>query len=256
MTRSLKAPLLLAAAAVLLIAAACGGDGDAGPEPASIEDLNAFRYEMVMELSGSAANFGDSDSGGLSLNIDLEFSIEMSGAVIRPDREQTMIKADFGFIKLEAETIRVGDRVWGRELGGDWEEQTGSGTLDELGLAFNPLDILGDSTSADGLSALRAALAAFAGSDETVNGIASVRYELTSEQFSALFPDTGDGESSLPTDDLDEVSISLWVARASGIPVRVLIEGSSAGDDGEGAVRLELNLSDFNSGSIEIEPPI
>lgn len=252
MLRTLRTVLLLLASSLLLAVVACGGgDGDgeqvaAGEvKLASPDQLTSFRYEMVMEISGSSGSNG----GGLSL--DIEFVIDLSGTVIAPDREQSTIKADLGFFKIEIETIRIGDQAWSREPDGEWEvASTGSDVL-PLDLSISPLDILGGSD----FSALQALLAGLSGSTESVNGVDAVRYDLTAEQFAQAFPDEGGGEEDL-TGDLEDMTVALWVARDSGILVRLTLEGTTNGDDGAGTVKIELNLTDLNSSSITIEPPI
>ena len=271
------AVLLLALAAV---AASCGGDdenGDADAEsgtgaaapaapaaPAAdsdaaadggadaLADLTSFRYDMTVEVSGDAAGGGGLPSG---LSLDLNLSMAISGAVIAPDREQRELTADLGFIELRLETIRIGDRAWMRELGGDWEEQAGLGG-DALGLDFavSPIELFGGG----GLEALGTVVSGLDGTLETVNGVEAVRYELTADQFARAFPDSGEFTDIAGVDATGvegEFTTTIWVARGSGIPVRLVMDGASAIDGAESSIHVELNLRDFNSDEITIEPP-
>ncbi len=251
--RILGLTLLLLASPLLLGVVACGGDdGDAAEGSAvavgevtlaSPDQLTSFRYTLMIEVSS-----GEGDEAA-SLAVDL--SMEFSGAVITPDREQSTIKVDFGFFKIEAETIRIGDQSWTRESGGEWEADSAGADVLPLEFAAGPIEILGGSE----FSSLQQVIAGLSGTTQRVNGVDAVRYDLTAEQFAQAFPNQDDGDA-FSTGDLDELTVSLWVARDSGIPVRLILEGVTTGDDSGGSVRLELNLTDLNSSSITIEPPI
>lgn len=266
--------------ALTLVAAACSDDDDEGvaagaeaggqtstaaaqastqtppPTLAPPAALKSFRYDFTMELSGAAASEGSGLPSGLS--IDLELEIEMSGAVISPDREQSKLTADLGFLKLDMETIRIGDRVWTRQSGGEWQEQTAS--LGDLGFDFSvsPLDLLGADETGSGFETLRSVLGGLDGENERVNGIDAVRYDLTSEQFTQAFPSgglPGGLSQGAPEGTLEDMKVQLWIARDSGVPVRIVIEATTGEGPDEGTMRLELNLTDINSSEIEIEPP-
>ena len=216
--------------------------------------LKSFRYDMTMELSGSAA----SGASGLPSAVSLDLKIEMSGTVISPDREQSKLTADFGFLKLDVETIRIGDRVWTRQSGGQWQKETAG--LGELGLDFSvsPIDLLGADETGGAFETLRSVLDGLDGENERVNGVDTVRSDLTSEQFTQAFPSgglPGGLSEGAPEGTLEDMKVQLWIARDSGIPVRIVIEATAGEGADEGTMRLDLNLSDLNSSEIEIEPP-
>lgn len=251
--RILGLTLLLFAAPLLLAVVACGGDGGDAAEGSAVaagevtlaspDQLTSFRYTLMIEVSGA--------EGDEAAPLAIQLSMELSGTVITPDREQSTIKVDFGFFKIESETIRIGDQSWTRESGGEWEADSPGD--DELSLEFavGPLELLGGNE----FSSLQELIAGLSGSTERVNGVDAVRYDLTAEQFAQAFPDQGDGDG-LATANLDDLTVSLWVARDSGIPVRLTMEGTTTGEEGGGRVKLELNLTDLNASSITIEPPI
>ena len=269
--------LLSALLALAVVAAACGDDDDEGvadaeagaptstaaaqapaqappPTLAPPAALKSFRYDMTMGLSGSAA----SGASGLPSAVSLDLKIEMSGTVISPDREQSKLTADFGFLKLDVETIRIGDRVWTRQSGGQWQKETAG--LGELGLDFSvsPIDLLGADETGGGFETLRSVLGGLDGENERVNGVDAVRYDLTSEQFTQAFPSgglPGGLSEGAPEGTLEDMKVQLWIARDSGIPVRIVIEATAGEGADEGTMRLDLNLSDLNSSEIEIEPP-
>ena len=251
--RILRLTLLLFTAPLLLAVMACGGDGGDAAEGSAVaagevtlaspDQLTSFRYTLMIEVSGA--------EGDESAPLAIQFSMELSGAVITPDREQSTTKVDFGFFKIESETIRIGDQSWTRESGGEWEEDSAAGDVLPLDFAASPIEILGGSE----FSSLQQVIAGLSGTAERVNGVDAVRYDLTAEQFAQAFPDQGDGDG-LSTANLDDLTVSLWVARDSGIPVRLVLEGLTTGDDSGGSVKIELNLTDLNASSITIEPPI
>jgi hypothetical protein len=245
--RPLSTVLLLLTSSLLLAVVACGGDSDGDVVPAgevklaSADELTSFRYDLTISIEVS-------EDATSPLAIDL--SMELSGAVITPDREHTTVKVDFGFFAIDLETIRIGTQTWAREPAGQWAVE--SPGEEALPLDLSPLDI----TACSEFSSLQAVISGLAGTVETVNGVSAVRYDMNADQFASAFPDEAGSESDLPTDDLENITISLWVARDSGIPIRLILEGTSTGDDAGSTVKLELNLTDLNSSSIKIEAPI
>ena len=242
--------------------AAAPASDDAPQQAASLQSpaaLDSFRYDVSIELSGiGASDSGDDSGGGFGISLDLNFKITMEGAVVAPDREWSRLEADLGLLKISTETIRIGDQAWVRELDGEWQVQTLDGDSLADAFSFSPQDFFGDDDVGDGLGTLRSVLDLIGGKSERVNGVDAVRYDLTSEQFATAFPDGG-----LPGDaggdvsaELGDFEVTIWIARDSGIPVRMLLEGSNDVESGEGSVRVELNIRDLNSDGIEIEPPI
>ena len=238
------------------LALACGGGDDAAqatPAPlASPADMRSFRYEVVAEISGDGAA-----DGGFSLNLNL--SISASGAVIVPDRQQSRIVADLGFLKLDIESIQIGDRSWTREPGGDWSSE-GSDAFGGLGglgdFDLSPTSLFGDATGGEEMAALQALLATLDGRRETVNGVEAIGYTLDAEQFAESFGELAQGDGLPGLNDEGDLAVEVWIAVASGFPVRLIIDGTSVEDGSEGEFRLELNITDINSDDIEIEPPV
>ncbi len=243
--RPLRTVPLLLTSFLLLAVVACGGDSDvvaAGEVTlGSADELTSFRYDLTISIETG-------EDATSSLAVDL--TMGLTGAVITPDREQSMVKVDFGFFKIDLETIRIGSQAWSRSLGDDWAEESPGD--EELPLDLSPLDILGGNE----FSSLQAVISGMTGTVETVNGVSAARYDMDAEQFAAAFPDDAGSDGDLPTDDLENMTISLWVTRDAGIPVRLVLEGTSTGEDAGGTVKLELNLTDLNSSSIKIEAPI
>jgi hypothetical protein len=199
--RPLRTVLLLVASSLLLAVGVCGGDsasdGDAVAagevKLASADELTSFRYEMTVSVEAS-------EDAPSSLAVDL--SMERSGAVITPDREQSTVKVDFGFFKIDLETIRIGSQNWSREPGGEWAAE--SSGEEALPLDLSPLDILGGSE----FSSLQAMISGLTGTVETINGVSAARYDMDGEQFARAFPDEAGSDADLPTDDLENMTIS------------------------------------------------
>ncbi len=235
------------------LALACsGGDdaADATPAPlASPADMQSFRYEVVAEISG-----GGAVDGGLSLSLDIVISA--SGAVIAPDQQQSRIVADLGFLKLDIESIQIGDTSWTREPGGDWssEADAGLGGLGDFDLS--PTSLFGDDTDDTDLSVLQGVLDTLDGRREAVNGVAAIGYTLNAEQFAESFGALAEGEGIPGLDGEGDMSVEVWIAVASGFPVRLIIDGTSVEEGAESEFHLELNITDINSDDIKIEPPI
>lgn len=242
--------------------AAAAASSDEPQQAASLQspaDLDSFRYDVSIELSGlGAGDNGDDSDGGFGVTLNLDIKITMEGAVVAPDREWSRLEADLGLLKISTETIRIGDQAWERELDGEWQVQTLDGDSLADAFSFSPQDFFGGDDAGDGLGTLRSVLDAIGGKSERVNGVDAVRYDLTSEQFAAAFPDGGlpGGAGGDVSEALGEFEVTIWIARDSGIPVRMLLEGSTGDGNGEGSVRVELNIRDLNSDDIKIEPPI
>lgn len=240
----MRGPLLGLLAAVALLSAACGDDGEPAPL-ADPNDLKSYRYTLVGEMSGEANEAGAA-GGGFAL--DLNVTIDASGTVVAPDREQSTLKADLGFFAIEVEQITIGDRLWTREPGGAWQEG-GDDTFDLDVGSLSPSAIFDESENGDGITRLREALKQREGVREELDGVDTVRYDLTAQDLAAL-DDSGD-----LTGDIDDLTAQLWLSRKEGYPLRLVMDGT--GNDGETrvTVHLELNLTDINSSSIKIDPP-
>jgi hypothetical protein len=244
-TRRLRGPLLAILALGALLASACGGD-DGEPAPlADPSDLKSYRYTLVGEMSGEPSGTGGASDG---FALDLDVTLNASGSVVAPDREQSTLKADLGFIAIEVEQITIGDRSWTREPGGAWQEGGDSGFDLDVG-SLSPASIFDESENGEGITRLREVLKEREGVREDLDGVEAVRYDLTADDLQAL-DDSGD-----LTSDIDELAGQLWLSRKEGYPLRLVMDGT--GNDGETrvTVHMELNLTDINSSSIEVEAP-
>ncbi len=244
---------LIAAAALV---AACGG-GDSGTDVGgplvlvSPDTLQSYRYETRLRIDPSVLAPDDDPSAALLGAI--SFDVTISGEVLNPDRSHTSVTADLGVVKSATETIEIGDSVWQREAGAAWEpasEAAGSFGAD-LVPVFSPADLFVSISGSDGLAALTSALAELDFRAESVNGLRARHYELDEASFAALFGDTG----ALLPQELNGATpaIDIWISEQFGVPVRFVIDISNA--EGESGIRIEMEILDINSTSIEIEAP-
>ncbi|MEX2372573.1 MAG: hypothetical protein WD800_02105 [Dehalococcoidia bacterium] len=265
LARSLAVPTLLLAALALV---ACGGNGDEDPAAtptatvaaatveatpdflvASPDDLDTYRYTVAVTLSPDALDTADAPMG---LPLDENFTIEITGDVVNPDREHATTVVNLGFLTLSTETIRIGEDEWARQGRSAWQPATaGGGLSDFLGDAdFSPTSIF---QTGDGFSfeALTARLQEHEWEAEEVNGVQSRHYTFTEEEFYATF---NADQEIVPADIVDaSLTADLWIAEDLGVPVRMVIVGADA--DGAEVMRVEMDLSDINS-DIEVDAPI
>jgi len=182
--------------------------------------------------------------------------MEASGAFVAPDRQQSTIKADLGFLSINLESIAIGDQSWTREPGGEWTDASADGGLgSDLGLDISPTDVMGTGDD-ESLQELRDLLADREFESEKVNGVDAVRYTLTREDLQNEIQASGSAQDLADLEDLDEFEGAIWLERSTGYPVKFVLDASGTVEGDETTVHIELNLTDLNDDSISIEPPI
>lgn len=250
--RWLAIPLI---AAVALLAACGGGDSgrDAGGPLVLVspDELESYRYETRLRIDPSALS--SSDDPSVALVGAIKFDVTISGEVLNPDRSHTSVTADLGFVKSATETIEIGDSGWQREAGGAWEPAgKAAGPFGaDLVPVFSPADLFASISGSDGLAALTSALAELDFEAESVNGLRARHYELDGASFAELFGDAG---TLLPKEFNDAApTIDIWISEQFGVPVRFVVDISNA--EGESGMRIQMDIVDINSKSIEIEAP-
>ncbi|MEZ4501059.1 MAG: hypothetical protein R3C39_00325 [Dehalococcoidia bacterium] len=242
--------LIVAMLGLGLVAVGCNSSSDEPPAPlASPSDLESFRYDLNAKISGGGGDLG----GGSGVNLSIDFTVDASGAIVAPDRQQSTIKADLGFLSINLESISIGEDSWTREPGGEWTTAS-EGGFGDLGFDVSPTDVL-PTEDDQTLSDLRDILADREWESEEVNGIDAVRYDITREDLVAMVTETGTAQDLADLEDMQEFDGSIWLERSTGIPVKLLVDASGTVDGEENTIHLELNLKDLNDDSIEIEPP-
>lgn len=243
---------MLMSATAIGLAAACGGGSSADATPAPISspaELESFRFAITMNIESSGS---PSDSPGFSTNANI--NVNASGAAVSPDRSQATIEADLGFLQVNLETVTVGEQTWSREPGGEWTE----GVEDPMGfgdLGLNPSTMLTEDE--ESIAELQSLVDRLEGTRESVNDRDAIRYDLTEEQLRELaedpeFADMFEGfEEQVGEGDLD---MQMWFDIETGVPLRLIIDGTSEAEGMEGTVNVEFNVTDLNE-DISIEPP-
>lgn len=225
--------------------AAPSGDGG-GDDFGSIGEMTSYRYTMTMNLGAGA--FGTEGLPGGTGAEDMEFTMEVEGESIAPDSNRSHVVANLGFIAFDIERIEIGDEAWTRENGGAWQPEAEGDLALDGGVAVDPQDYLGG----DDAEEFRERLQDHPYEEETVDGVATRRYEFTGQEWADSFA----GAEALPTDDatLTDSTITMWIAEDLGVPVKMMIEGLTA--EGEPGLSMEMRFFDINSDGITIEPPM
>jgi hypothetical protein len=207
---------------------------DAPAPTDAFADLESYRYSLRISFEGE--ELAEEGLGALSF--------DMTGAFVAPDRSRVRIEGDIGGFTLEEESISIGDRTW--VLTGDtWREGEGSFESGELApnTFFSDFDV-------EKLTVIKP-------SEETVNGVDSLRYSIDEadiEQLEALAAVFGDGDAleELPED----FTLELWLAKDGGWPVKMVMTARGPVDGGDFDVEMTMDITDVNDPDIEIEPPI
>lgn len=254
-------PLAAALAALALLSAllgACTGDEPtasttpgtiaAEPEPdilvTSPASLHSYRYEVTVE-----AIFGALSAEAPEALADQAVTLTVQGERINPDQERTISSGGIGPITFEAEIVRIGSQQWAREGTRPWTESAAGG-MDVLGgVDFRPAALFVDDP--DEYAALSRRLAGYTSTRETLDGIATLHFTFTEDEFFEVFQDQG---GIVPPDVEAELAADIWLSEELGVPVRLLVTGSAG--DGTEVLRLQLDVRDLNDETIEISPPI
>jgi len=207
--------VLALGASLALAVLACGFE-DTPDEPTAAPGLESFRYRLTVSLEES----------------DRPYRVVQQGEVVLPDREHATLDIAIGPWRHQGERLAIGDREWLR------------GDLPWFDLAASPLSYLGAEGGGFSLDALDGLPAI----EETVDGVATRRYELDAAALQALVG----GDASLVVSREGALSARVWVDPGRGAPVAVELRGAS--DEGH-ALRLRLEVYDVNDPGISIEEP-
>ncbi len=173
----------------------------------------------------------------------------IEGRRVNPDREHSQSTVEIGPLVVNVETIQIGDQQWVREGTRPWAESAG-GAMEILGgTDFRPATLFAEDPAE--YAALGERLAQHPSSSVMLDGHATLHFTFTQQEFFDIFQ----GQADIVPPDVDAIlSAEVWLSEASGVPVRLLVVGEST--DGTEVLRLELNLTDLNDSTIEVEPPV
>lgn len=245
------------ALAVVALAACTGGgasNSDSSQSSASVDascdaldKIESYRYSVSLQLdvpaptSTAVPEATPDPLGNVATALSELFrDLDLDGAFVAPDRSEILIRPG----EDEVEIRTIGEKSWIRAGEEPWQEQE---PPDE-DVLFTPATIC-----ADIVKDLAPSLAASSGTEETVNGIDTVHYELDEADIKSLPELLGrSGEEGLPS----VFNVDVWLERDEGWPVRLQIEAAETDAQGEAiSQELFLEFRDINDPNIEIEPP-
>jgi hypothetical protein len=223
---------------------------DPTPVVTAYDALTSYRYEVSMLIATDA--FGVDDLPDLGLD-DMNMELRVQGTRINPDREHAQIVANLGsFISVEVESITIGDQQWTREPGGAWRRTSATlpggipGDLDvRPGAIFGHAD-----WDQDEIARLQSLFEAYPYELDELRGIPARHYHFTAEEFAEFFEGS---DLFTSDDDALDVSFQLWVSEEHGVPVAMVILGTTA--EGVEALRFHLEMFDLDDPSLSVEPP-
>jgi hypothetical protein len=205
--------------------------------PAGAGSATLERYRFKLFLRVELAEDGEV----------LSIEQHSEGEVIEPDRYHVVCRASsnlFGLpVDVASESIGIGDRQWVKDtVTGRYEARRDTG----CGSEESPSDLLKDFPTAR--------VVALPATEETVNGVATVRYHLDRRtpngdaliiEIMEVEPDALGPES--------EVSLDYWAAKDTGWPIKLTLVARNF-DDIDYA-EIMLDIFDANAPDIRIEAP-
>ncbi|MEX0800738.1 MAG: hypothetical protein WD379_05940 [Dehalococcoidia bacterium] len=250
----------LALAVVALAACTGGGASNSGPSQSSasvdascdaLDEIESYRYTASLQLdvpspsptaaaTPAASATADPLADVATALSELFRDYDLEGSFVAPDSSEVVIRPGDDEVAIRT----IGEKSWIRAGTDPWQEQT---PPDE-DVAFTPQDIC-----VEIVADLAPSLAAGSGSEETVNGIDTVHYELDQADLKSLPELLGrSGEEGLP----NVFNVDVWLERDDGWPVRFHIVAADTGALGESiSQELFLEFTDINDPNITIEPP-
>jgi hypothetical protein len=203
MQRKLWLAVALAASLPLLVAC---DEGDARQEDAAASNDNPGETAGCF---GRLKTYRYHGSYDVSLPGASSIAFSFRGSAVPPDRVQMEVRSE----GLTAEAIVVGDEVWLRAGDSGWEQDT-DGTL---GPTPKP-----DDFCIYGAADLEEA--GIKGKRDRINGVAAVRYEVSTSDLKKLIaPRTGAALADISA-EVGAMQMTLWVTEKERWPLRLTIE--------------------------------
>lgn len=218
--------------------------------PNCLQGLTSYRFAGTFALHALAPSAASSPVGGeagLAGSLgNLLGNVTFQGAAQAPDRYEAQIM--FGgngvqslqIVRIAGSTYsRFGDGAW--QQGDDAQGLTGVAQFDPQTLCENllaPLDTAGQSPS-----------------KETVNGVPSLRYEVSGAQVLRGLAAGAGGRpvsgTATPGAGQPSADVIVWDAVSGGYPVRFQADGTT----GAGSIDLVVNVTDVNGRDIRVSTP-
>lgn len=243
--------VLLFAVLLVTVSGCKGSKSKAPPAPAafkvtSLDALKSYRFASDLFVSAEALDPQTAQAllqGGT-------FRIKTSGTRVNPDRQQSNIDADLGFLKVNLETVSIAKDQWSREPQGQWQRGvTGAASL----LATSDFSPQGLFFGASGPTSeqLTQRLEGRPFTKEPLNGIGARHYVFDRKAFEEVFGT----QSAVPASAADVTTqADVWFAEDRGVLLRVLISGKNAQQ--KEVLHVDVQVSDIDATSNKVEPPI
>lgn len=248
--RALLGTLCLAVA-LLTVGGCRGSKSTATPTPAafkvtSFESLKSYRFSSDILVSAEALDPQMAQTllqGGT-------FRIRANGTHVNPDRQQSTIDADLGFLKANIETISIAKDQWSREPQGTWQRGIAGAAALLATSDFSPQGLF-SGPSGPTSEQLTQRLEDREFTKESLGGVAARHYVFDRKAFEAVFGT----QSAVPESAADvKTQADVWFAEGRGVLLRVLIIGKNAQQ--KEVLHVDVQVSDVDAASNKVEPPI
>lgn len=239
--------------ALPLVAGCTGGSASKPTAPpsadfkvTSLDALKSYRFASDILVSAEALDPQTAQTllqGGT-------FRIKTDGTRVNPDRQQSKIDADLGFLKVNLETVNIAKDQWSREPQGPWQRGI-AGAASLLATSdFSPQGLF-SGTAGPTSEQLTQRLAGRPFTTEPLGGVAARHYVFDRKAFEEVFGT----QSAVPESAADVTTqADIWFAEGRGVLLRVLITGKNPQQ--KEVLHVDVQVSDIDAVSNKIEPPI
>jgi hypothetical protein len=214
-----------------------------------LRSLSSYRFSgsfaLVNGAATATAQSGESPASAGSLS-NLLSNVTFQGAALAPDRYQAQITFGGGGVQ-PLDVLRIADKTYSRFGNSAWQigdQIRGLGGIS----AFDPQTLCERVLAPVDTRAQQP-------EHETVNGVSSLRYELSGPQVARAFRglDSGGASPRAPsvTPTANVARLTVWAAEHGGYPVRFELESESAASK----IALHVDVTDINGRDIQISPP-
>lgn len=260
------------------VVAACGGGGEAEPTATAVSEPTEAPEATpteVGEAEPTVAPAGASAFDSFHYTVAMEFTISEPGAedetfisgqvegdFVTPDSHAFSSTFEFAGLSATQEVVIIDEDAWLRQGGGDWTETARLDTevQDAISLSSADAGFLQDQGFAEDLAVLDS-------EPETINGVETRKYFIPSEAVDTLVGLLGE-DFLADASGLEEFEMTVWLEEETGALVRAEFTATATAEllgedavtglspDATLAISMAINLTQINSPSIEIEPPI
>jgi hypothetical protein len=182
---------------------------------------------------------------------DIDSDLDIEGSYVAPDSHEFTVAGRAAGTAVDLEVVIIDDEAWIREPGGDWTPRTRT-EVESLTFASTA-----NASFLEQYPEFLEALADLDGESDTVGGRDAVRYDQAGESASAFMRVFGTSSDNLQLGDIEDLTI--WIDEETGHLLRASFSATGENVDLPGdsvAITIDVEISDVDEESIEIEPPI